>query len=71
LDRLVFVAAGSPFHFVFGNAIIEKYRPIGTLIIIIHHIFINNGTEWIPVFEHFNFNVCCIRIGDLSLAQYL
>ena len=36
-----------------SDTIVEKRWPIRTIIIIIHHMFVNGGTKWICIFDHF------------------
>ena len=48
-----------------SDTIVEKRWPIRTIIIIVHHVFVNGGTKWICIFDHFYFKLFDFGIFNL------
>ena len=48
-----------------SDTIVEKRWPIRTIIIIVHHVFVNSGTKWICIFDHFYFKLFNFGIFNL------
>ena len=48
-----------------SDTIVEKHWPIRTIIIVIHHVFVNVGTKWKCILDHFYFKLFNRGIFDL------